>query len=114
MNFQKVVVIIAIVVLIILLSWIGYAMYKNQHSGTFPPVVAQCPDYWDVSGNNLCINTRSLGTCAIDGDKSMNFDQDQFKGAEGSCQKYRWARGCGVSWSGITNDPNICDSVTNQ
>jgi len=57
-NLQKAVLLLAIVALII--ATLVY-MYKMRNklssiSQTWPPVVAPCPDYWDVSGN-YCVNS---------------------------------------------------------
>ena len=40
----------------------------------------------------------------------MNFNQDRFKGNDGNCNKSKWANSCNVSWSGITNNPDVCKS----
>tara|TARA_Y100000592_G_C5349406_1_gene258130 strand:+ start:168 stop:518 length:351 start_codon:yes stop_codon:yes gene_type:complete len=114
MSFQKIVVIIAIVILILLLTWIGYAMYKNQHSGKWPPVNSACPDYWDAGESNKCTNTKHLGNCKTGNDNVMDFSSPVFQGADGRCAKYRWAKSCGVSWSGLTDDPNICYENSND
>ena len=42
---------------------------------------------------------------------AMNFNQQPFTGDNGSCSKYRWATGCGVTWDGITSGvKNPCDT----
>ncbi len=107
MNFQSVVLIIAIVVLIICLILIGMALNKSKKEKQFPPVVPDCPDYWDAvlsttedsDGNKSiigCRNTRGLGVC----------DKDQVNPTIISlnpCSKKKWAKNCGITWDGITN-----------
>ena len=64
-GFQKVVLIIAIIILIISLVFVGLALGGNS-SSTWPPLVPDCPDWWiaDGSGNNtICVNVKDLGTC---------------------------------------------------
>ena len=106
MNFQKKVIIVATIILIGLLVFVGYAIQKDKGEATFPPVTAECPDYWD-SVNNECVNTKSLGSCNLD-DSPKNFDVDIYKGNDGPYEKYKWAKNCKTSWDGITNMPNIC------
>jgi hypothetical protein len=107
MSFHKIVVIIAILTLIGALTFIGYAMYNKQHTAQFPPVITQCPDYWESKGK-LCYNTKPLGTCALSGDQTVNFNTDYFNGPDEHCKKVGWANGCGVSWQGITNNADMC------
>jgi hypothetical protein len=107
MTFQKIVVIIAIISLIGALTFIGYAMYNRQHNVQFPPVSSQCPDYWEAK-DNKCYNTKHLGSCATDKNNSVNFNTPFFKGHQGICRKANWAKRCGVSWDGITNNNQQC------
>ena len=107
-SFQKIVLTVAIIALIIILIFIGISLtiIKPQ---VWPPLVPQCPDYWtmDGSGNNpICKNNKNLGTCNL---KMMNFNQSQFTGSNGTCNKYLWAKKCDLSWDGLTYGvPNPC------
>lgn len=59
MSFQKIVLIVAIVILILTLSVIGYMMYTTARNTTFPPLTGtqRCPDQWTFdSANNRCKN----------------------------------------------------------
>tara|TARA_A200000113_G_C8737145_1_gene313518 strand:+ start:416 stop:775 length:360 start_codon:yes stop_codon:yes gene_type:complete len=107
MSFQTIVVTIAIITLIVLLTWIGYGMYKNETNAKFPPVSSDCPDYWTTKGTGdklECVNVKHLGNCFnTKGKDSINFNTPFFKGSHGFCRKADWARRCGVSWNGITN-----------
>jgi len=60
MSFQKVVLIVAIIALILVLSFIGYMMYYTDQNKPYPPTdgASRCPDAWDVSGG-FCHNTIS-------------------------------------------------------
>jgi hypothetical protein len=46
MSFQKVVLIVAIIALILVLSFIGYMMYYTEQSKPYPPTdgASRCPD----------------------------------------------------------------------
>ena len=64
MNFQKTVLTISIVLLIVALIVFGSMIATDKSE--YPPVEAQCPDYWiDMSGGmgtgGYCINTKNLG-----------------------------------------------------
>ena len=68
-------------------------------------------NYADLSGNSfdvsgaVCVNIKNIGTCsAASGSKYLvkDFTGSGFEGSNGACQKYKWAKGCGVSWDGIT------------
>ncbi len=120
MNFQKIVITVAIIVLLILLIIIGIALSKGAYGETWPPVVGDCPDFWvDMSGNGeQCLNTHSLGTCNIstkDNPNTMNFNKSPFTGNDGTCAKYKWATQCKVVWDGITSGvQNPCDTSTRE
>lgn len=118
MNFQNIILTIAIIILIIMLVVIGIALSKASYEETWPPIVGECPDYWvDMSGNGeACFNSHSLGRCNVptDGEKgTMNFNQSPFTGDDGICAKYKWANSCKVTWDGITSGiSNPCDTTT--
>tara|TARA_R110002074_G_scaffold376785_1_gene553965 strand:- start:122 stop:442 length:321 start_codon:yes stop_codon:yes gene_type:complete len=106
MLFQKTVIGIATIILIGLLVFIGYSIQKDKTTISFPPVLADCPDYWD-SKDSECINTQGLGNCNIEQPK--NFDNPIYQGDKGMCEKYKWANSCNIAWDGITNSPDICN-----
>jgi hypothetical protein len=126
MNFQKIVLTIATVLLIIILVVIGLSLSKSSREENWPPIIGECPDYWvDMSGNGQeCFNSHSLGRCNLPSDlanqtnvnehkTTMNFNQSPFTGDNGNCAKYRWAKACGVTWDGITSGVKPpCDTST--
>ena len=113
-SFQKIVLTIAIILLIISLVIIGIALNKSKEEEAWPPLVGDCPDYWlDLSGNGgACVNKLSLGTCNIPSageDNAMDFTVAPYTGANGLCSKYLWAKNCNVTWDGINSGvPNPC------
>jgi hypothetical protein len=118
-GFQKTVLFIAIVILIIALVIIGIALYNADDKHQWPPIIPQCPDYWNVDGsgnNTTCTNIKDLGTCPSNSGKGhliMNFNTPAFSGENSLCAKYTWAQKCNVSWDGITygvNNP--CQSTS--
>ena len=109
MNFQKIVLTIAIVLLIVALIVFSSMLYADKK--VFPPTQAQCPDYWiDMSGGigtgGYCINTKNLGKGGCS--NKMNFNTGLWTGDDGICNKQKWANACDLTWDGITNNPNAC------
>lgn len=106
-SFQKIVLIVAIITLIVTLIFIGVTLSYAKND-QWPPMVPDCPDYWmiDGSGNNSkCINVKNLGTCPPQsGEKhlTMDFNTPAYTGSNGTCAKYTWAKKCGITWDGIT------------
>jgi hypothetical protein len=121
MNFQKIVLIIATVVLIIFLLIVGYMLYKNKYSSDFPPIISDCPDYWlDMSGNDLsgntvtpyCYNVKNLGNANCE--NKMDFSTSFWTTSDSLCKKQKWANGCNLTWQGITNNNNACSSSSDS
>ena len=110
-GFQKIVLFIAIIMLIISLVLIGFILSAGKDS-QWPPMTPSCPDYWlaDGSGNNAkCVNIKDLGTCqAPSGSRhlTMDFNVAPYVGDNSLCAKYTWAKNCGLSWDGITYGVN--------
>ena len=94
MSFQKTVLTVAIVLFIILMLLIAVMMTSAKKNEKFPPQIGACPDYWQLTAQGSCLNTQNLGkNCASPTDfskMSMN-------------QKAEFAKGCSISWDGITN-----------
>ena len=110
LGFKVATVSIAALILIILLTFIGYSLSTHNSNQQFPPVVAECPDFWVAKEQGICSNPKNLGNCS----GPVNFNQNQFQGAEGDCNKFKWAQTCNVSWSGITNNNSVCDHPTDS
>ena len=100
-SFQQIVLTIAIIFLILILVVIGYSLSNSKTDKNWPPIVANCPDYWeDITDSTLaavgsvkCKNTQSMGTCVAD---------KIFVKTDTPCDKYKWAISCGATWDGIT------------
>ena len=109
MNFQKTTIMVGSIALIILLLVFAYQIYNEKYKSVYPPVVSECPDFWENNSNDnpsRCFNVKNLGSesCA----KTMDFSQSSWTGSEGSCNKYKWAKECDITWDGITNNPKVC------
>ena len=117
MNFQSIVLTIAVVLLIICMILIGIALAKSKNTQQWPPLIGDCPDYWvDMSNNGAqCVNIKDLGTCngSVPAGQhlQMDFTVPPYIGQTGLCSKYKWATGCGITWDGITSGvTNPCDT----
>jgi len=114
--FQTIVMITASTILIVSLCFIGIALYRQKYNADYPPVIANCPDFWlDSSGNGkVCIPNPStpVGNQSSACRGTMDFTAPQWNAqATGPCNKYKWAKGCNLSWDGITNNADLCESV---
>ena len=110
-TFQKIVLIVATIFLVFILFVVGITLYSHHTDVKFPPVISACPDYWDISGNitsgYVCNNTHELDS----GGCGSSFNFDKYKGHNADCLKAIQARKCGLTWQGITTNPDICDKV---
>jgi hypothetical protein len=110
-TFQYAVLIIAIILLVVALILFGIAISNKKSPSGFPPVLGECPDYWDPHqvpaadgkpAHSVCVNTHNLGKgCA----SPVNFNESKYKGLRGICEKRKFALNCGIVWDGITNQP---------
>ena len=109
-NFQSSVMSIAIVLLIIWLIFIGVSLYKSKYNKEFPPILANCPDYWvdesDKNDGSKCVNKQNLGNSQCS--KIMDFSSSMWTGTDGACAKSKWARSCDLTWDGIDNNATSC------
>ncbi len=124
-NFQKIVLIVAICLLIVVLTGMSYLMKKSISERTWPPTVSACPDYWtetilDVGGSpagaivgdkicNAGINKYNAGT----NNSVIQINTSTFPNTKlGKCNRYKWTQtggsGAGVIWDGVSNVPSPC------
>jgi|TARA_Y100000992_G_scaffold52929_2_gene31502 hypothetical protein len=107
MSFQKNVIIITFILLVLTLLAFGIALYGRKYNQEFPPIVADCPDYW-VDMDGVCLNVKNLGKDSCS--NRMDFNNDAWTGADGKCLKNKWAKACDLTWDGITNNNDLCKS----
>jgi hypothetical protein len=68
LNFQRIVIIIAIIMLIAAMVFIGYALYKQSSDIAWPPETPQCPDYWTYDATKkVCTNPNKISNCEYNG-----------------------------------------------
>lgn len=111
-GFQKTILIVAIILLLINLVIISLGLHYSSKKRDWPPIIPNCPDYWvsEGSGSNItCTNVKDLGECkpsSEDPHLVMDFNKAPFVGENGNCAKYQWANKCKVAWDGITYGVN--------
>ena len=125
-QFQKVILTSSSIILVVSLLFLGYFLTKSLYEDSYPAVISDCPDYWDVTrdvdGNQTCINTSTIndvGGPHAASDQCTNPSViDQFMGSGNDtdailCEKYSWARKCNVVWDGISNNNKACQELYN-
>lgn len=99
MSFKKTTIIISVIILALILFFIGIMISRTQANKVWPPMVSECPDYFDVVGLEKCNNSKNLGSCS----GVTDFSGPEWQGSSGLLKKKDWAKKCGVVWDGITN-----------
>lgn len=115
-NFNSIVLQVATIILIIILIIIAMFMHYLSENAMYPPVISECPDYWNVVKNSdgkiSCENVLKKNPASVSSLDSCNkVDSVNFMGAsidDTVCNKYNWARNCNVVWDGITNNNAKC------
>jgi len=103
MTFQKTVLVVALVLLIISLVVIGLLIKSATLSAKFPPETGKCPDYLKAqlsNGQLACTNPLNLGTC---GGAFAPIGGSDVGSITANCKA---AKKCGLTWDGITNVQN--------
>ena len=67
LNFQRIVLTIAIVMLIASLIFIGYSLYYNSTDVSWPPETPKCPDFWTVDSTGKCTKPTTDIPCEYNG-----------------------------------------------
>ena len=115
-SFNKIVISVASLILVAALFIIAIFISKSLQKDKFPPIISDCPDYWDVSYNSkneIICNNKSTINSGSGNNNCNNYPTDKFK-SNGSneedvlCTKYKWAKNCGIVWDGVTNNSEPC------
>ena len=129
--FHVVVLSVALVVLILLLTFIGILMSRNKsgEAVTFPPTYNTCPDYWSISqdGSGCVIpsyesslnigniystggqlNSAAQGTFGFKSvkdpkNKVINMIDFNNSNWKGQCSIKKWTADNNIVWDGISN-----------
>ena len=115
MNFQKTVMMVALILFIAIMAVVAVLMTNNKKKAVFPPEIGVCPDYWELTKikvgttevlgckdvNNIgnssgTIPNKETGNCSA----GINFKDAAYATKKAKCTA---AKACGVEWDGITN-----------
>jgi len=114
MTFQKTVAIIAVVILSLSLFFIAILLMNEKRKKVFPNEIPDCPDYYTIDNNGGCILSKNFSdvslkeeTPACKNPGKIFKTGKEYTGTNGRLKKCKWAKKCGVSWDGITNQ-NLC------
>ncbi len=98
-GFQKTVLIVAIVILMLALIVLGVLIYNSRNSDAYPPDIGNCPDYFELrqnQGKEMCFNVHGLGN----GDSASC---TWFEPTNNVKAEKAFAEACGLTWDGVTN-----------
>ena len=121
-EFQNIVMIVAVILLIISLLILAVVMWNNRFAKLYPPVLPGCPDYWTPvksdDGKVVCKNAHHLGTNHCSGLQATagvtynptSHPTSPAQQAGDQCNALNSARWCGVTWDGITNNTKIINT----
>jgi hypothetical protein len=117
-SFNKYIILIALIVLIVSLTLYTGGIYMSRNNYTYPPFTAKCPDYWDISSNNqntVClwnkINPDNISTIETNKPDQLSISQYDISytsnllenSSDFKCKLTKWAKQYNISWDGITN-----------
>ena len=116
-QFNKIVLLIATIVLIIMLILLYIFLSKSLFEDSYPPVTSDCPDYWDISlnsdGTKECINNLKINSGRANAECNNiianQFGLESINKEQAICNKFKWAKQCKITWDGITNNSKPCD-----
>ena len=107
---------------VLFLGILAYVMYNAKSVQIFPATISDCPDYYDINSDNLCVMNTNVWSGVPDGCGSIDFKKGTFasgnntlsyttpgkSASSGICAKKLKAQSCGITWDGITNNTSIC------
>ena len=112
MDFYTSLFVGTFIFLIIILCIVGYYMSISKKKQTYPPSIADCPDYYSLDAAGSCkigaSITASQTTCNVEDFKNAKYKKEGTDFTSGLCAKKMWANKCEVSWDGITNNDDLC------
>lgn len=119
-NFNRTVLLVASVLLILGLIIIGFFTVKTVEDSAYPPIISDCPDYWNVSYDSVTQNKKCQNNSINSGvntPRCRNYPLSEFSASGTSindviCAKNKWAKSCNIQWDGISNNSKACLQTT--
>lgn len=107
MNFQEIVIYVALVIMIIALIVVFMMLYYSSDKNQFPPIIGKCPDFFVINNTGKCVNYAGIGNPTYGGGEGIN-QQSGAISAGDLCNLKNELLTNGQTWDGITNNPKIC------
>jgi len=113
MIFYKNIFISAILSAILLLAIVAFIIYYYRDQEVYPPILSNCPDYYNLDANNKCVNTGVWNLQDTANCSTIDFSGNMYLApgtdrTSGLCAKKKKASECRITWDGITNNSSIC------
>jgi hypothetical protein len=106
-SFYLTVILIAVVMLIGILTYLGMQMAKASSEAPFPPAASTCPDYWTTNDDGSCTaGTKNLGI--FSSGYTIKPQSLVTTGGSLSCTLQKWANSNSVVWDGYNNYNQHC------
>jgi hypothetical protein len=118
-KFYLITLTVAIIFLILILTYIGIKLRKSNVAAKFPPQMSNCPDNWIFSNNKCQVPNSSnanygKSNLINNGVKTPGYssstntidftDKGWYSGGKSAvCNKKYWANSIGITWDGVTN-----------
>jgi len=106
MGFYSTILMIALVTLILIMTYIGISLYRNRKQSTFPSTYYECPDYWTTNVNEKGEKT---GCTAPKNGVNQPRTKDPVPFTADRCKKREWSLNNNITWDGVSNYAN-CDT----
>ena len=107
MNFQEIVIYVALVIMIIALIVVFMMLYYSSDKNQFPPIIGKCPDFFVINNTGKCVNYAGIGNPTYGGGIGID-QQSGALSAVDQCNLKNELLTNGQTWDGITNNPKIC------
>lgn len=101
MEYYAILIVVALVILIGSLVFIGVKMSTTASIAPYPPVAYACPDYWSTDSNGKCI-AGNVNVGGLYSGYSMDPGSISYKGLSPICSKQKWSKTNNVVWSGVS------------
>lgn len=112
MIFYKNLLISTILSALILLAIVAFIIYTNKHKEIYPPIISNCPDYYNLNEAGKCVNTgvwkNSDDSCNMIDFSGNIYTATGTDKTSGLCRKKLKALDCKITWDGLTNNFSIC------
>jgi hypothetical protein len=101
-SYQLTTVVVATVMLILILTYLGLQLSKSQNQAIFPPAYSTCPDYWTTNTDGTCTaGSKNLGSFS----SGYSVDPKTLisPGLTLPCSIQKWANTNSIVWDGYNN-----------